>query len=185
MTARTSASPIKLCVGTPLANFVTFSATDSHEYPGALPEEQVNQHDRENGDEAKLDAFPQNRFALAMNLRMAEPLDGTYSLWVGGLPPTLIASAKLIRLAARGASGHFPVREQPEDYPESDQTDETVPAHVFHPSHDVCCHGAEERQVGADQSESTIANASSIRANSVNAPIHSLRVSIPFIAESP
>src|SRR5215831_2123281 len=95
----------------------------------------------------------QRRFvALAMNFRMAEPLGGTYSItgW-GARLPTLICVAVLLKPGAKLASGHLSVREQPEDNSERDQTDETVPAHVFHPAHDVRCYGAEERQVRADQ----------------------------------
>src|SRR6266851_6480792 len=90
-------------------------------------------------------------FALAMNLSMAGPLDDTYDLRVGSLAPHPDCVSKSNQAGRTRASGHFPIREQPEDDPESDQTDETVPAHVLHPTHNVRCHGAEERQVGTDQ----------------------------------
>src|SRR5215467_10290361 len=90
-------------------------------------------------------------FALAMNLSMAEPRDDTYGLKVGSVAPHPDCVSKADQASRTPASGHFPVREQPEDNAECDQTDETVPAHVLHPGHDVRCYSAEERQIGADQ----------------------------------
>ena len=90
MKPRTSASPIKLGVGTPACELRDVVSDRCHEYPGALPEDQVDQHDRENADEAELDELPQELFCkamLAMNLRMAEPLDDTYGQWVGSVAP--------------------------------------------------------------------------------------------------
>src|SRR6185436_17090547 len=90
MTPRTSARPTKLGVGTELANFVTLSATDRTKPPEPCP------RIREISMIARMPTMPsstnshRSSFAkamLAMNLRMAEPLDDTYHQWVGSVAP--------------------------------------------------------------------------------------------------
>src|SRR5262245_44229985 len=58
-----------------------------HEHPGALPENQVDQHDRENGDEAKLDAFPQKLLRVGHEFAHGKNLFVTHTAKVGGTAP--------------------------------------------------------------------------------------------------
>src|SRR5262249_38636803 len=154
--------------------------------PRALPEEQVNQHNRENGNEAELDELPQDLFCGGHEFAHGKNLLMTHTIMGGGLgPPPPIASAQLIKLAAYRCQAIFPFENSQRTIPRVIRPTRPFPPMSFTQPIMFAVTAPKNGRLAPTSKESTIASASSIRANSVNAPTHSLMVSIPFIAESP
>ena len=104
MKPRTSAKPTKLGVGDGACELRHIVSDRQHKAPGALSEDQIDQHDRENADEPELDELPQKLFRkghVAMNLAWRNLLmTHTTNGWGASLP-TPIASAIQSRLNVR------------------------------------------------------------------------------------
>ena len=103
----------------------------------------------------------------------------------GARPPTPIALAELIRLAARARQAIFRFENIQRIIPRVIRPTRPFAPMSFTQAMMFAVTAPKNGMLAPTSNESTIANASSISASSVNAPTHSLMVSIPFIAESP
>src|SRR5262245_57854453 len=157
-----------------------------HEVPRALPEDQIDQHDRENGDEAELDDLPQDLCCVGHEFAHGKNLSMTHTSEGGELrPPPGLRLAKLIRPAERGRQAIFRFENSQSTMPRVMRPTRPFPPMSFTQAIIFAVTAPKNGKLAPTNNESTIANASSISASSVNAPTHSLMVSIPFIAESP
>src|SRR5262249_21086102 len=79
-----------------------------HEHPRALPEDQIDQHDRENGDEAELDDLPQDLCCVGHEFAHGKNPSMTHTSEGGELgPPPGLRLAKLIRPPNAGVRPFF------------------------------------------------------------------------------